>query len=79
MNKSWGTNVWGFHYGSVGKEFTCNAGNIGDVSSTSGLGRSPGGGKWQPTPPFLPEKSHGQKSLVGYCPRVPKSQTQLSD
>ena len=24
---------------------------------------------WQPTPVFLPEKSHGQKSLVGYSPR----------
>ena len=24
--------------------------------------------KWQPTPIFLPEKSHGQRSLVGYSP-----------
>jgi len=24
--------------------------------------------KWQPTPVFLPEKSHGQKSLAGYSP-----------
>ena len=24
--------------------------------------------KWQPTPGFLPEKSHGQRSLVGYSP-----------
>ena len=24
--------------------------------------------KWQPTPLFLPEKSHGQRSLVGYSP-----------
>ena len=22
--------------------------------------------KWQPTPVFLPEKSHGQRSLMGY-------------
>ena len=28
-----------------------------------GLGRSPGGEKWQPTPLFLPKKSHGQGSL----------------
>ena len=34
-----------------------------------GLERPPGGGKWQPTPVFLPEKSHGQRSLVGYSPR----------
>jgi len=32
----------------------------------SGSGRSSGGGKWQPTPVFLPEKSHGQRSLAGY-------------
>ena len=25
--------------------------------------------KWQPTPVFLPGKSHGQRSLVGYSPR----------
>ena len=23
---------------------------------------------WQPTPVFLPGESHGQRSLVGYCP-----------
>ena len=23
---------------------------------------------WQPTPVFLPGKSHGQRSLAGYCP-----------
>ena len=25
--------------------------------------------KWQPTPVFLPEKSHGQRSLVDYGPK----------
>ena len=24
--------------------------------------------KWQPTPVFLPEESHGQRSLMGYSP-----------
>ena len=24
--------------------------------------------EWQPTPVFLPGKSHGQRSLVGYSP-----------
>ena len=24
--------------------------------------------KWQPTPVFLPGKSHGQRSIVGYSP-----------
>ena len=28
---------------------------------------------------FLPEKSHGQRSLVGYSPWGHKSQTRLSD
>ena len=35
--------------------------------------------KWQPTPVFLLGESHGRKSLVGYSPRVAKSQTQLRD
>ena len=34
---------------------------------------------WQPTPVFLPGKSHGQRSLVGYSPWVVKSQTPLSN
>ena len=28
--------------------------------------------KWQATPVFLPGISHGQRSLVGYNPRVAK-------
>ena len=35
---------------------------------------------WQPTPAFLPGKSHGERSLVGYSPQGPQnSQTQLSN
>ena len=34
-----------------------------------GLGRSPGEGKWLPTPVFLPGEFHGQSSLVGYSPK----------
>ena len=29
-------------------------------------GRSPGEGKWQPTPVLLPGESHGGRSLGGY-------------
>ena len=29
--------------------------------------------KWQPTPVFLPGKSHGQRNLVGYSPIVLQS------
>ena len=39
---------WGFPKGSVGKEFTCNAGNVGDTGLTPESGRSPGGGSSNP-------------------------------
>ena len=32
------------------------------------VGKIPWKKKCQPTPVFLPEASHGQKSLAGYCP-----------
>ena len=48
-----------------GKETACNA---GDLSSFPGLGRFPRRRKSQPTPVFLPGKSHGQRSLAGYSP-----------
>ena len=51
----------GFPNGSEGKEYTCNAG------LSLGLGRSPWRRNVKP-PIFLPEKSHGQRSLVGYYP-----------
>ena len=56
----------GFPDGSVDKESACNARDIGDAVSIPGSGRTPGKGKWQPTPVFLPEKSHGQRSPVPY-------------
>ena len=46
-----------------------SAGDAGDVSSIPGLrGKIPWRRKWQPTPVFLPGKSHGQRSLVDYSP-----------
>ena len=39
------------------------------------VGKIPWSRKWQPTPVFLPEKSHGQRSLVGYSPWVAESNT----
>ena len=35
--------------------------------------------KWQPTPVFLPEEFHGQRSLIATVHGVTKSQTRLSD
>ena len=55
----------GFPGVSDGKESTCNAGDLGSIP---GLGRSPGEENGNPTPAFLPGKSHGQRSLVGYRP-----------
>ena len=55
-----------FPGGSASKESTCKAG--GDQGSTPGLGRFSWKRKWQPTPVFLPGKSHGQRSLAGYSP-----------
>ena len=52
----------------VVKNLPANAGDIEDMGSIPGLGRSPVGGKWKPTPVFLPAESHGQGSLVGYIP-----------
>ena len=50
------------------KNLPANAGDLGDLGSIPGSGRSPGGGKWKPTPVFLPGKFHGQRSLLGYSP-----------
>ena len=35
---------WGIPGGTSGKEPACHAGDVRDVSSIPGLGRSPGGG-----------------------------------
>ena len=47
------------------KESTFNA---GDRVSIPGLGKISWRRAWQPTPLFLPGKSHGQKSLADYSP-----------
>ena len=56
---------WGFPGGSYGKEPDCQC-------KRHGFGPSVGKILWrkarQPTPVFLPEKSHRQRSLAGYSP-----------
>ena len=42
------------------------------------VGKIPWSKKWQPTPLFLPGKSHGQRSLGGCSPGAAKSQKQLN-
>ena len=48
------------------KNPAANAGDIRDVHSIPGLGRSPWRRAWQPTPVFLPGESPGQRNLLGY-------------
>ena len=56
---------------SVGKESTCNAGNLGSIP---GLGRSPGEGKGYPL-----QDSGLENSMDYIVPGVTKSRTRLSD
>ena len=54
----------GFPGGTVVKNPPASAWGPRDMGSILGSGRSPRVG--QPTPVFLPGKSHGQRSLGGY-------------
>ena len=56
---------WGFPGSSAGKEFACNAGDLGSIPE---LGRSPGGGHGSPLQYSSLENPHGQRSLTGYRP-----------
>ena len=49
----------GFPHSSVCKESAFNAGDPGLI------GKIPRRRKWEPTPVFLPEESHGQRNLAG--------------
>ena len=48
------------------KNLPANAGNIRDMGSTTGLGRSPRGGNGNPLQYSCLENPHEQRSLVGY-------------
>ena len=51
----------------VVKNLPANTGDVRDVGSIPGLGRSPEGGHGN-TSVFLPGESDGQRSLEGYSP-----------
>ena len=59
----------GFPGSSDGKEPACNA---GDLDSVPWVEKIPWRREWLPTPLFLPEEFHGQRSLAGYSPWGPK-------
>ena len=67
--------VGGLPGGASGKEMPANAGDIRDVDSIPGSGRS-WRRAWQPTLECLPGESHGQRSLVGQS-MGSQSQTRL--
>ena len=48
-----------------GEKLAASAGDTGDVGSIPRTGKIPWRGEWQPSPVFLPEKFHGQRSIVG--------------
>ena len=55
----------GFPGDSDGKEYTCNAGDLGSVA---GLGRSTGGEHGNPLEHSCLENTQGQRSLGDYSP-----------
>ena len=61
----WPLNIWPFPGGSVVKEYACQCRSLG---FDPWVRKIPWRRKWQPTPVFLPGKSHGQRSLAGYSP-----------
>ena len=40
------------------------------------IGKIPWRKVWQPTPVFLPEEFHGQRSLAGYSPKITRLSTE---
>ena len=71
MNQPW-VYICGFLGGSVVKNLPADA---GDVKFDPLVRKIPWRRKWQPTPVFLPGKSHRQRSLVGYSPWGRKSES----
>ena len=71
--------MMGFPDGSVCKASACNTGDTGDADSTSGLGRSSGGRKWQPTQYSCQINPMDRGAWQPTVQRVAKSQTQLSN
>ena len=60
--------VRGFLGGTSGKESTCQCRSHKRYGFDSWVGKIPWSKKWKPTSVFLPDKFHGQRSLVGYSP-----------
>ena len=59
---------WGFPSGASGQEPAWQCRRYMRHGFDPWRGKIPWSRKWHPTPIFLPEKFHGQRSLVGYSP-----------
>ena len=59
---------WGFPGGASGKEPACQCRRLKRCGFHPWVGKILWRRAGQPTPVFLPEESHGQRSLVGYSP-----------
>ena len=58
----------GLHRWLSGKEAICQCRRCRRLGFNPWVGKISWRRKWPPIPVFLPEKSHGQRSLVGYSP-----------
>ena len=57
--------IYRYQGGAVVKNPPANA---GETRHGLRVGKIPWRRKWEPTPVFLPGKSHGQRTLAGYSP-----------
>ena len=77
--KGWGVRVKGVPGGSLVKSLPVSAGDD-ERRSRPRVGKLPCGKEWQPTPVFLPGKSHGPGEPGGLrSVGVAKSQTRQSN
>ena len=58
------------------KNLPANTGDMRDMGSIPGLGRSPGGGHGNPLQNSCLKNPHGEKSLAGYSPWGHKESTE---
>ena len=70
--------ILGFPGGSGVKNPPANAGDSGDAGLIPGVKKLPWRRKWQPTPVFLPEESHGQRGSW-WAPAMGSPQSWLSN
>ena len=68
VKQMWLGQYWGFPGGAIGKELAYQCRRHKILGFHTWVGKIPWRRAWQPPPVLLPEKSHGQRSLVGYNP-----------